>query len=132
MDPTTPDLSHEAARYAPEAYDFVREAVSFTQDRLGRGLPADDRHVSGAELLRGACELAVREFGLMAPVVFRRWGIGATDDIGAIVFRLIELEDLSKSDRDAPDDFRGVFDLDKALADGFELTLDDARPRGGR
>lgn len=131
MNPKTVDPS-AAPRYAPEAYDFVREAVTFTQDRLGRGTPAEDRHVSGGELLRGACELAVREFGLMAPLVFRQWGIGATDDIGAIVFKLIELEDLSKSDRDAPDDFRGVFDLHTALTDGFEMTLDDARPRSGR
>lgn len=130
MNPKT--VAPAAPRYAPEAYDFVREAVTFTQDRLGRVSPADDRHVSGAELLRGACELAVREFGLMARLVFRQWGIGATDDIGAIVFQLIDQEDLSKSDRDAPDDFRDVFDLDRALADGFELTFDDPRPRSGR
>ena len=33
---------------------------------------------------------------------------------------------------DDPADFRGLFDLDKALADGFELTLDAAEPAGER
>ena len=57
----------------------------------------------------------------MAPVVFRQWGIRTTDDFGEIVFNLIKAERLSKSDRDDPDDFHDLFDLDKALAEGFEI-----------
>jgi uncharacterized repeat protein (TIGR04138 family) len=69
------ELCRDDPRFAYEAYEFVSDAVTFTQNRLGRhpadrGDDADDRHVSGAELLRGVCELAVREFGMMAPVVF--------------------------------------------------------------
>ena len=71
---------------------------------------------------------------MMAPVVFKRWGIRTTDDVGTIVFNLIKVERLSKSDRDDPDDFRDLFDLHQALTDGFELTVDDALPakRGER
>ena len=105
---------------------FVCDAVNYTQDRLGRVLDDDDRdvdqHVSGGELLRGACSLAVQEYGLMAPVVFKLWGIRNTDDFGEMVFRLIEAERLSKSDRDDPDDFRDLFDIEKALADSFQMT----------
>ena len=32
---------------------------------------------------------------------------------------------LSKSDRDAPEGFHDLFDLPRALSEGFELTLDD-------
>jgi uncharacterized repeat protein (TIGR04138 family) len=121
------ELVRQDPRFTYEAYDFVCEAVSYTQDRLGRVAEDDedasDRHVSGTELLRGTCELAIREFGLMAPVVFKQWGIRSTDDLGEIVFKLIQAERLSKSDRDDPEDFHDVFDLDKALAEGFELTL---------
>jgi uncharacterized repeat protein (TIGR04138 family) len=67
----------------------------------------------------------------MAPVVFRQWGVRTTDDFGEIVFKLIAAERLSKSDRDDPDDFHDLFDLEKTLADGFELSLRDA-PRGDR
>jgi uncharacterized repeat protein (TIGR04138 family) len=133
------DLCREDPRFSYEAYEFVCDAVTFTQDRLGRaGSESDDedaeRHVSGGELLRGVCDLAVQQFGLMAPVVFKRWGVRTTDDIGTMVFNLIKVQRLSKSDRDAPDDFRDLFDLHQALADGFALTLDDAQPvrRGER
>ena len=127
------DLCREDPRYSYEAYEFVCDAVTFTQDRLGRaGSESDDedadRHVCGGELLRGVCDLAVKQFGLMAPVVFKSWGVRTTDDIGTMVFNLIKVERLSKSDRDAPDDFRDLFDLHQALADGFALILDDALP----
>jgi uncharacterized repeat protein (TIGR04138 family) len=131
------DLARTDPRYAYEAYLFVCEAVSYTQEMLGRAPeeeddPDADLHVSGGELLRGACELAVEEFGMMAPLVFRVWGIAKTDDLGNIVFNLIQGGCLSKSDRDDPDDFRDVFDLDKALTEGFEITAADLRPGKGR
>ena len=135
MDPKILTLVRDDPRFAYEAYEFVCEAVSHTQDRLGRGGGPDeddDRHVSGGELLRGACDLAVREFGLMAPVVFRRWGVRTSDDVGELVFRLIGAGRLSKSDEDDPDDFRGVLDLDRTLTEGFELTLGDIARRGAR
>lgn len=133
MDARILDLTREPPHYAYEAFEFVCEAVTFTQDRLGRLEGGDeeetDRHVTGAELLRGVCDLAVATFGMMAPVVFRQWNVRATDDVGRIVFALIRAELLSKSDRDTPDDFHDLFDLPKALAEGFEFTLED---RGGR
>lgn len=135
MDPKLMDLTRDDPRYAYEAYEFVCEAVTFTQDQLDRlpheeDDPDTDYHVSGAELVRGACELAVLEFGMMAPVVFRTWGITCTDDIGRIVFHLIEANRLSKSDRDDPDDFHDLFDLDKALTAGFELTIGEPDATG--
>jgi uncharacterized repeat protein (TIGR04138 family) len=142
VDPRILQLCREDSRFAYEAYEFVCDAVTHTQDNLGRakpksGRPAaeeaepDDRHVSGSELLRGTVELAIREFGMMAPVVFRQWGVKTTDDVGELVFKLIKVQRLSKSDRDDPDDFHDLFDLHRALADGFALTLGDAAGKRG-
>jgi uncharacterized repeat protein (TIGR04138 family) len=122
------------ARYAYEAYEFLFEALTHTQKMLGKLPDAGDRepgpqyHVSGPELLRGACDLARRDFGLMAKVVFHLWGLRRTDDVGAIVFNLIEAGLLSKTDTDSRDDFRDVFDLDRALEEGFRISLADAAP----
>lgn len=135
LDPKILDLIREDARYAYEAYEFVCDAVTYTQDKLGRAVDEDereDKHVSGGELLRGACELAVREFGMMAPLVFKMWGVRTTDDFGEMVFRLISTERLSKSDRDDPADFHDVFDLTEVLTSGFELTLGESRRKGDR
>lgn len=131
MDPRILELCRQAPHFAYEAYEFVCDAVTFTQQRLGREAddePEADHHVSGAELLRGVCDLAIREFGMMAPVVFRQWRVRTTDDIGKMVFDLIEVGRLSKSDRDALDDFRGLFDLHRVLVDDFALTIEDSPP----
>ena len=129
MEPRILELCRESPHFAYEAYEFVCEAVTFTMKRLGRGSaePVDatqDQHVSGGELLRGVCDLAIREFGLMAPVVFKQWGVRTTDDIGTMVFKLINVELLSRSDRDCPEDFHELFDLHRTLSEGFELILD--------
>jgi uncharacterized repeat protein (TIGR04138 family) len=123
-------------RYAYEAYEFVCDAVTFTQDRLGRTPAAHERdganhHVAGAELLRGCCDLAVRDFGMMAPVVFRQWGVAETDDIGNIVFNLIRLERLSRSDRDDPGPLVPPFTLTGVVAkSGKPSVIRVAAPAG--
>ena len=130
MEPSILELTRKPPYFAYEAYEFVCDAVTFTMQRLGRdALDEDDQepdpHVNGAELLRGVCDMAVAAFGMMAPVVFKQWNLKTTDDIGRVVFDLIEIDRLSKSDRDTPEDFHDLFDLHGTLADGFEFTLDD-------
>ena len=136
VDPKILELVREDPRFSYEAYDFVCEAVGFTQERLGRIAEDDEseanHHVSGAELLRGTCDLAVREFGMMAPIVFKQWGIRTTDDFGEIVFKLIQAERLSKSEDDELEDFHEVFDLDKVLSEAFELTLGEPERKSSR
>src|SRR4051794_35944885 len=102
------EVARQDPRYAYEAYEFLFAALAHTQKRLGRAAeptrsgedaPAEN-HVSGRELCEGVIDLARQEFGRMARVVFRLWGVNATDDIGAIVFNLIDANLLSKTDRD--------------------------------
>jgi uncharacterized repeat protein (TIGR04138 family) len=134
VDATILEIVRDDPRFAYEAYEFVCEAVQHTQDRLGRRRmtdPTAERHVTGAELLKGACDLAVREFGMMAPVVFKMWGVRTTDDLGEIVFKLIAAEKLSKSEQDDRDEFHDVFDLEKMLSVGFDLEPMAASGRKG-
>lgn len=131
------DLARDDPRYPAEAYEFVCDAVTYTQELLGREPreeddPDADYHVSGEELTRGACELAVEEFGMMAPVVFKQWNVRRTDDIGEIVFNLIRIHKLSRSDRDDPADFHDLFDVEQALTAGFEMTTGLPPGKGSR
>ena len=73
------------ARYRREAYGFVMAALGRTVRSLPRERLADPerRHLSGLELLRGVVALARREFGLLAPTVFREWGLVTAATISA-------------------------------------------------
>ena len=85
------------------------------------------RHLSGQELLRGAVELAQREFGLMAPTGFKEWGVHAATDVGEIVFQLVEAGQLSARGEDRREDFAGGPDLMRALSDGLDLGVPGPR-----
>jgi uncharacterized repeat protein (TIGR04138 family) len=125
------ELVERDHRYTYEAYEFVFMALSFTQKMLNR-VPRDDEqtpgpeyHVSGAELLEGIRALALQEYGRMARVVFKLWGINRTDDFGEIIFNLVTENLMSKTDQDCRDDFHEVYDLDQALIEDFHLELDE-------
>ena len=127
------ELVRRDPRFAYEAYEFVFDALDHTLTRLGRKpqVQADaaaevELHVTATELLEGACELAQREFGLMARVVLSMWGIRRTDDIGELVFNLIDANLMNRGDDDRRDDFNGVFDLPRALSEGYAIQFDEA------
>ena len=54
-----------------------------------------------------------------------QWGIGATSDLGEIVYNLIASGDLEKSPFDSRSDFDHVYDFEAALRRDFVLVLDD-------
>jgi len=115
-------------RYTYEAYEFMFAALDHTLERLGKranesGEQQTSRHVTGPELLDGVRDLALREFGLMARTVFRMWGVNSTGDFGEIVFNLIDAKLMSKTPEDSRTDFQNVYDLDKALVQGFRLEI---------
>jgi len=79
-------------------------------------------------------DLAREEFGFLARTVFHQWGIHRTDDLGEVVFNLIEAGLLRKTETDHRTDFHDVFDLDRSLTEGYAIRLADAAParRGAR
>jgi len=128
--PEIAEIVRRDRRFAYEAYEFIFDALGHTQKRVGRAPnedepPGEEHHVSGKEIVAGAVDLARQEFGFMARTVFQQWGIRRTDDLGEIVFNLIEANLLSKTDADSRADFHDVFDLDRALTDGFAIRLTD-------
>jgi uncharacterized repeat protein (TIGR04138 family) len=130
------ELALKDGRYAWEAYEFSLESLGHSQRMFGKESPESpehagpEHHVTGRELLEGICDLARREFGLMAPVVFERWGIRRTGDFGEIIFALIDAGVLYKTDTDRREDFHGLFDLEHVLTDGYQILTDE--PEGKR
>jgi uncharacterized repeat protein (TIGR04138 family) len=125
-------------RYAREAYEFLFASLAHTQKMLGRNFARsvppekatessptgeEECHVTGAQLLLGMRDLALREFGLMARTVFRMWGINQTDDVGEIVFNLIDANLMSRTPEDNRGDFHAVYDLDEALERNYRIDI---------
>lgn len=110
-------------RYARDAYIFVSEALGYTVRKSGR-----QGHVSGRELCRGLCEYALEQFGRLARTVLASWGVRRSEDVGEIVFNMVEAGLLRKTDEDSRDDFVGVCDFEESLDRAFQLHLQSPEP----
>ncbi|MHC5062992.1 MAG: Minf_1886 family protein [Planctomycetota bacterium] len=111
-------------RFARNAYEFVLDALDRTMVELGRdNQVGDSRHVGGKELLSGIREMAAGQFGPMASLVFRRWGIRGTSDFGEIVFNLVDAGLLSRRAEDSRFDFVDGFDFDETFVQLYQERL---------
>ena len=111
-------------RYAAEAYVFVRAGLDYTVRRLEK-----PRHVSGQELLDGIREFALAEFGPMTRTVLKGWGLQCTEDVGEIVFNMVETGLLGKTEKDSRADFADGYDFDEAFCKPFRPA---AIPHSGK
>jgi uncharacterized repeat protein (TIGR04138 family) len=93
-------ISGRDTRYALPAYSFTLSSLDYHRSKseeLG--------HIAASDLVKANCELALIKFGPMANSVFSQWGVLTPLDIGNIIYNLIDIEILSKSDEDSLDDF---------------------------
>lgn len=97
-------------RFHERAYIFVLSSLHYTLASLD--VP---RHISAHELCKGCRDLALELFGPMAKTVLEVWGIQSTEDIGEIVFNLLESGILSKTEEDSREDFSAVFDFSEVF-----------------
>jgi len=71
--------------------------------------------VTGQELCRAIQCYAIHQFGLLAPSVLAHWGVRSTGDFGEIVFNLIDIGQMRKTDNDRREDFDDVYSFDDAF-----------------
>ena len=80
--------------------------------------PDSVHHVSGQELLAGCLRLARERWGFMADHVLASWGVRRSEDVGEIVFLMVEDPDLPWRKRpcDSRADFANGPDFRQAFA----------------
>ena len=129
-------------RYKIEAYHFVEAGLSYAQEVLKLGTPgprtrrkkkadlelADERpvrHITGQDLCQALRVLALNQYGYLARLVLANWGIHSTGDFGEIVYNLIKIGKMSKSDTDRRSDFENVYEFDQAFVRDFVITKEE-------
>ena len=110
------------ARYAKDAYKFIREVLAHAQKKVEPNKKIQvqqPQHISGQELLESMRRYTLKEFGPMGKHVLAEWGIFRCEDVGDVVFNMVEAEILSKRNRDVQEDFAGGFDFEEAFVKPF-------------
>ena len=105
-------------RYHPAAYELVRDALHIAAKKF-RDENADDQHVSGQELLAGFRDHVLSEYGPMSNIILDQWGLQRGEDVGNIVYNLIDVGYFGKNDGDSLEDFAGGYDFATAFSEPF-------------
>ncbi len=105
-------------RYHPLAYEFVRDALHVAVKHFREG--QEDPHVTGQQVLEGVRLHALAEYGPMALTVLNEWGLERGEDIGNIVYNLIETGYFGKNDADSIQDFTGGYDFGVAFTAPYQ------------
>jgi uncharacterized repeat protein (TIGR04138 family) len=102
-------------RYNERAYLFLLGTIEFLQSRL-----EVRRHVTAAELAWACRDFALQQYGLLAPVVLAHWGITRTDDLGRIVYTLVEVGLLVTQPGDHESDFNALYEFTDAFGKSYD------------
>ena len=113
-------MLQDDARYERGVYQFIREALEYTFKSLTKvdDLPPG-KHVSGGDLVAGVRDYALGQYGPMAKTVLNAWGVKTSEDLGNVVFNLIDHGVFAKSEEDSLEDFKDVLDFDDAFVRPF-------------
>ncbi|GMU22032.1 MAG: hypothetical protein AMXMBFR13_21200 [Phycisphaerae bacterium] len=88
---------------------------------LAGGPESLNRHVTGQQLCWAIRDAALKRWGLMARGVLGRWGVTRTEDIGAIIFALVNNGWLQKQPTDSIEDFNNVFSFREAFDAAYRI-----------
>ena len=113
-------LVKKDSRYPAQAYGLLEAALDYTV----RMLYADNRrtgaqHVSGQQLANGFRDYVVAEYGPFSMHLMNRMNLHETDDLGNLVYNLVEVGAFGKTDKDRREDFHAVYDWEEAFREPF-------------
>lgn len=106
-------------RYDVEGYTFLRDALDATLKRRKKARKDASGNVTAAELLEGFRLHALQEFGPMAVTVLSYWGVRNCEDVGHMVFNLVQSGVFVKTDQDTIESFREGYDFHEAFVQPF-------------
>lgn len=114
-------------RYQLNAYQFVRDALAYAQEVLPNEESEDENepHLTGQQLCEAIRLFAIDQFGYMSKTVLNNWGIQGTSDFGEIVYNLIDIGMMKKSETDQREDFSEVYSFEKAFVEDFQIKVSD-------
>lgn len=112
-------ICRQDKRYNQEAYAFLRDSLEATMKRRKKTRKDPGSHVGAEELLDGFRIHAINEFGPMSLMVLNYWGLQSSEDVGNMVFNLVNAEVFGKTDEDTIESFRDVFDFTEVFVEPF-------------
>ncbi|MBO7482392.1 MAG: hypothetical protein J6U17_00710 [Kiritimatiellae bacterium] len=106
------DIVSRDSRYDARAYALLMDVIHY----LGQG----DRHMSGEDILDEFKERTLDLYGPMSWTVLREWGVTKCEDIGEMMFNLVESRRIRRDEGDTPEAFSGGYDFRETFLGPYE------------
>ena len=113
------EMAAEVEETAPSEEESAEDDLELVADAPSQ---RPLRHVTGQDLSRALRAFALDQYGRMAKLVLNSWGVNSTSDFGEIVYNLIMVGEMTKSEHDRREDFDNVYEFEQALVRDFEIT----------
>lgn len=102
-------------KYPVDAFHFVRHSLDYAMRVAHQNpyeLPERERHMSARQLSEGILEFAILQFGPHARATLQGWNIYSSDDVGQIVYAMVDGGLMQVNEDDLASDFDSLFTLD--------------------
>ena len=107
------DIVAKDGRYNARAYALLMDVVHY----LGED---GNKHTSGEEILDEFKERVLDQYGPLAYTVLTEWGLTCTEDIGEMMFNLVEAHRVRKDDEDSAESFAGGYDFRETFLSPYQ------------
>jgi len=103
------DIVGKDPRFNARAYSLLCDVIHYLSGEDG------NRHMSGEDILEEFKERALDQYGPLTYTVLTEWGVTCTEDIGEMMFNLVEGRRISRDEGDTPESFVGGYDFKEAF-----------------
>lgn len=107
------DIVAKDPRYQPRAYALLVDVVHYLSG-------SEALHVTGEDVLEEFKERTLDLFGPMSYTVLTEWGVTCTEDIGEMMFNLVDGNRIARDDDDSPEAFVGGYDFKEAFLGPYQ------------
>ena len=107
------DITGKDSRYDARAYALLMDCVHFLGKERG--------HMSSYDVMLEFKERALDQYGPMSYTVLTEWGVAATEDIGEMMFNLVEGRRVRKDENDTPESFSGGYDFNEVFKGPYAI-----------
>lgn len=98
------ELAQESG-YSPNAYVFVHEILQ----ACAQEIPS---HITGKQLTLAAFIYSIKQYGALARLVWEELGLKGSEDLGTIVFQMVDANLMGKQEEDKIEDFDDLMTID--------------------
>ena len=107
------DLVAKDPRYNARAYALLADVIHYLSGE-------DGKHISGEEIADEFKERALDQYGPMTYTVLTEWGLKSCEDIGEMMFNLVEFHRVAKDENDTAESFLGGYDFKETFLGPYQ------------